>query len=109
MFWSVSHDADIFLRSREESRDLVLHAICVLVFVDGDIAPAILQTVEHLRRIAQERECAQKKIVEIECTFLFERFFVHFPDRSERALPKIACCISEFARRYAPSFFAGDR
>ncbi len=74
----IADDADVLLWAGEETKQIVLDAVGVLIFVDVDVSEALLPVVADLRRFLQEAGRAEQEIVEIEGVTLGEEFFVGF-------------------------------
>ena len=76
----VADDAEIGLGAGQQAQQIVLHAVGVLIFVDVQIAEALLPGGARVVEAAQHFDGAQQQIVEIERAGLAQCLFVRFVD-----------------------------
>ena len=61
----VADDAQVAPLPREQPREQVLRAVCVLVFVDHDVRELVLVLFAHLRKLPQHFHGDQEQVIEV--------------------------------------------
>src|SRR6266567_2059629 len=85
----IADDADVLLLFSQQANQSVLKGIRVLVFVDQDVAEAIVVSVPNFRNIAQQAYRLNQQIVKIQGVILEQAFFVQHENARNRRAPLV--------------------
>ena len=73
----VAHDADVLLLLGQQTNQGKLQRVCVLVFIDQDVAKLVVVLFAHLGDFPQQSHGFDQQIVEVERVVGVQSFFVH--------------------------------
>src|SRR3989344_768617 len=76
---NVAHDKEIPMAPREQIYEFALERVRVLVFVNVEIAPALLRRPQHLWVFSEESYWLGDKVIKVERLLLCKRSFVALP------------------------------
>ena len=72
----VSHHTEILIFPRQNTHQLKLHRVCVLILVHHNITKTVLITLQHIRAALKELHRLHQQIIEIQCIVLLQLLLI---------------------------------